>query len=270
MNKNTLKLTTAQFAKLHKVNKRTLHYYDNIGLFSPRYRGKNGYRYYEYSQSLDFEYIRMLKEINLSIAEIREFVHAFHEQRFLETVSCKQKEIDMEIRKLKKVKSVLAQKKEHLLLCRQINDMSIKIDDFKEEYLLTVPYEFEEDDVIKVFQYIQSIWPPEQYRDGVGSYISLEKIQTKKFESYDGLYALATEHEKQGHVMLKPKGTYLCGYLKGKWDRLPELYAKMLDYACSHQLKLTGYAFEQELNDFMIAGEKEYVTQVMIKIANRA
>ena len=30
------KLTTAQFAALHEVNKRTLHYYDSIGLFSPK------------------------------------------------------------------------------------------------------------------------------------------------------------------------------------------------------------------------------------------
>lgn len=33
MKKNTIKLTTAQFARLHNINKRTLHYYDSIGLF---------------------------------------------------------------------------------------------------------------------------------------------------------------------------------------------------------------------------------------------
>lgn len=33
MKKNLVHLTTAQFAKMHNVNKRTLHYYDNIGLF---------------------------------------------------------------------------------------------------------------------------------------------------------------------------------------------------------------------------------------------
>jgi hypothetical protein len=38
MKKNFKSLTTAQFAKLHGVNKRTLHYYDDIGLFSPRPR----------------------------------------------------------------------------------------------------------------------------------------------------------------------------------------------------------------------------------------
>ena len=35
MKKSNIQLTTAQFAKLHEVNKRTLHYYDDIGLFSP-------------------------------------------------------------------------------------------------------------------------------------------------------------------------------------------------------------------------------------------
>ena len=52
-----MKLTTSRFSKLHHLNKRTLHYYDDIGLFSPRYKGKNQYRYYDYAQSVDLEYI---------------------------------------------------------------------------------------------------------------------------------------------------------------------------------------------------------------------
>ena len=61
MKKEMKRLTTAQFAKLHEVNKRTLHYYDDIGLFCPLTKEENGYRYYDISQSIDFEYIRMLK-----------------------------------------------------------------------------------------------------------------------------------------------------------------------------------------------------------------
>ena len=34
MKKSNIQLTTAQFAKLHEVNKRTLHYYDDIGVFT--------------------------------------------------------------------------------------------------------------------------------------------------------------------------------------------------------------------------------------------
>ena len=35
LNARPIRLTTAQFAQLHGINKRTLHYYDAIGLFSP-------------------------------------------------------------------------------------------------------------------------------------------------------------------------------------------------------------------------------------------
>lgn len=65
MNKENSYLTIAQFAKLHNVNKRTLHYYAKIGLFSPNYKGENNYRYYSNLQSIDFEYIRMFKELIL-------------------------------------------------------------------------------------------------------------------------------------------------------------------------------------------------------------
>lgn len=74
MKRNAIKLTTAQFAKLHNVNKRTLHYYDAIGLFSPNTKGENGYRYYDLSQSLDFEYILMLRDLNMSIEEIEQYI----------------------------------------------------------------------------------------------------------------------------------------------------------------------------------------------------
>ena len=40
------RLTTAQFAKLHEVNKRTLHYYDEIGLLKPSIVTEARYRLY--------------------------------------------------------------------------------------------------------------------------------------------------------------------------------------------------------------------------------
>lgn len=60
MRKDNTKLTVAQFAKMHGVNKRTLHYYDEIDLFSPNEKKENGYRMDDLSQSLDFNYINML------------------------------------------------------------------------------------------------------------------------------------------------------------------------------------------------------------------
>ena len=62
--------TTGQFAQLHHINKRTLHYYDQIGLFSPDYHGKNHYRYYTYQQSPELEMILTFRDLGMSIDEI--------------------------------------------------------------------------------------------------------------------------------------------------------------------------------------------------------
>ncbi|MEG1551671.1 MAG: MerR family DNA-binding transcriptional regulator, partial [Oscillospiraceae bacterium] len=70
MGTDNIHFTTGQFAKLHNINKRTLHYYDDIGLFSPAYKGKNGYRYYTYQQSPTLEMLLTLRELNMSVNEI--------------------------------------------------------------------------------------------------------------------------------------------------------------------------------------------------------
>lgn len=118
MKKSFKSLTTAQFAKLHGVNKRTLHYYDDIGLFSPRAKGENGYRFYDAAQSLDFEYIRMLKELNMSIDEIAAYCKAPTPARFLEIASAKEEEIGRQIKKLRHAQKVLRAKGNRPLLRR--------------------------------------------------------------------------------------------------------------------------------------------------------
>ncbi len=82
MNRRSIKLTTSQFAKIHGLNKRTLHYYDTIGLFSPHYKGDNNYRYYDDSQSIQLEYIRMLKELNMSIKRNKRISEPSEPSRF--------------------------------------------------------------------------------------------------------------------------------------------------------------------------------------------
>ena len=67
--------TIGQFAAIHGVTKKTLMWYDEIGLLKPAVIGENGYRYYTYFQSPTLETILMLRELNVSIPEI--FVQSF-------------------------------------------------------------------------------------------------------------------------------------------------------------------------------------------------
>ena len=53
--------STGEFARLNRINKRTLHYYDEIGLFSPEHKGENGYRYYTCMPFEQLELILLLR-----------------------------------------------------------------------------------------------------------------------------------------------------------------------------------------------------------------
>ena len=266
MKKEMKRLTTAQFAKLHEVNKRTLHYYDDIGLFCPLTKEENGYRYYDISQSIDFEYISMLKELNMSIKEIEMYRKQPTPDNFLKIADTKEQELDKEIRKLKNIKRILQAKKEQIVFCESLQEQEIRVEECKSERILTFSYDFSEDDIYQIFSPLKSTWGIEQIRMGIGSFISLDNVYNMNFTKYDGIYTIALNNKSVSNSFIKPKGRYLCGYQKGTWDKLPEMYQKILDYSKKHDLKLTGYAYEVGLNDFVISNPDDYITKIMIKI----
>ncbi|WP_281714599.1 MerR family transcriptional regulator [Allobaculum stercoricanis] len=266
MHKETKKLTTAQFAKLHEVNKRTLHYYDQIGLFCPYTKSDHGYRYYDVSQSLDFEYIRMLKELNMSIEEIAAFRQNPTPADFLNIVDEKEQEIDKQIQKLSNIRTIIQNKKEQILFCETLQGQTIRIEECEEKQLLVYPLDVTQDDFSQMFAHLKEIWGIAQIRMGIGSYIALDSVYEMDFERYDGIFTVALNPKTDLDCFVKPKGKYLCGYQKGEWDDLPNLYQQMLDYAKSHHLELTGYAYEVGMNDFVISKEADYITKIMIQI----
>ena len=92
--------TTGQFAKLNGVNKRTLHYYDEIGLFSPDFKGENGYRYYTCFQTVQLELILMLRKVGLSIEEIIRYQQSPSGTSFADLITEKKRFIDKSIQEL--------------------------------------------------------------------------------------------------------------------------------------------------------------------------
>ena len=75
MNKNNRLLTIGQFAAMHGINKKTLMWYDETGLFKPAVvNPENGYRCYNYHQSPVLETILLLRELDVSVSEIQDFM----------------------------------------------------------------------------------------------------------------------------------------------------------------------------------------------------
>lgn len=58
------------------------------------------------------------------------------------------------------------------------------------------------------------------------------------------------------------------GWCVGLWDKLPAAYSRMLAYAQEHGYTLTGYSYEEGINEMAISSMEEYITQIEILVEN--
>ncbi len=66
--------TVKQLAEMAGVTRRTLHYYDAIGLLRPAAVAGNGYRHYDETDLLRLQQILFYRELDLSLDDIREIL----------------------------------------------------------------------------------------------------------------------------------------------------------------------------------------------------
>lgn len=73
-----------EFSKLAKTTVKTLRYYDEVDLLKPIFVDDNGYRYYETEQLNDLIEIVELRNLDIPIADIKEFFNCAQKDKFLE------------------------------------------------------------------------------------------------------------------------------------------------------------------------------------------
>ena len=73
--------TIGQFAKENDITVKTLHHYEKLGLITPvKIDESNGYRYYSDEQSVDVRLILYLKQLGLSLSEVKKILRSEFEQ----------------------------------------------------------------------------------------------------------------------------------------------------------------------------------------------
>lgn len=97
--------TTGEFARLCGVKKQTLFHYDQIGILKPELIGDNGYRYYSIFQFDTYNTISMLKELDIPLSYIKDFLKNRSPVSFLTLLKEHDTLIDEKIAELQWLKS---------------------------------------------------------------------------------------------------------------------------------------------------------------------
>lgn len=263
------RLTAGQMAKFHGINRRTLHYYDEIGLFSPIIKSKeNGYRYYTIEQSQDLELILAFRELGMSIEETKEAIHC--EAKDVDQIlDNKIAEIQDKIRHLQSMKQLLTEKQNLARAAKQA--VLGKVEEVVcEEELIYISHSIGDKETVSYYKLIQEFADHDAgtriFNQNYGTMVSSGKVYEGRSKYIDHVYIKPDKKKnRKGTPYLKPGGTYLQIVEKGSWDKLPAAYEKLVDYAEKHRYRLTGFSFEKGLNETLNTNMDEYVTELLIR-----
>lgn len=272
MNKKDGKyLTTGEFAKLCKVNKQTILYYDQIGLLSPALKNEKGYRYYSIHQIELFFVIDLLKDLGMSLNDIQQYMQNKSPESFLSLMRQKKKEIikrRQEIERKEKMielKISLMEEAAHLdfnkITLQQLPEATL----YLSKNIQNISHE-EFDEVVSDFinelniSHLDSGYP-------IGSITKREHVLKGEFSNYSFLY-IEQPNPKGGYPYFQAvKGTFLIGYHTGDIKTISKTYKRLLSELERLNLTLGDYVFEEFIYDTVVKNHKEdFVTKIMMQV----
>ena len=270
MDKKDKFLTIGQFATMHGINKKTLMWYDKIGLFKPAaINPENGYRCYTYHQSSILETILLLRELDVSIPEIQEFMKYRSADNLKHLLEEKIADLDMQITHLQAVRTTLCTHHRNMdtLLAMDLSEISIV--EKEEHCLVTVDIDQNtsfEQEVELITTETEKYQLGRLHRASYGSMISVNSLLNGCFDNYSKLFIEIPFLPYQTGLHIMPSGKYLRAFHKGEWDGIPKRYHEILDYAKNHQLNLHGFSYEMGINENVIDRIEDYIVQIEIPI----
>ncbi|AZV48833.1 MerR family transcriptional regulator [Bacillus halotolerans] len=263
-------LTTGQFAKLMGISKDTLFHYDRIGIFSPEVKAPNGYRYYSINQIDVFHVISTLKELEMPLKEIKEYLNKRSPDELIYLLESKESILDTKIIQLQKMKKIISEKSRITKKAAEIDRSAILFEERQEEALvLTEAEPFTGDKSIYNSMINHNKYVNTHNLDAhhsPGWMMDTKKIISGKAFSYDYLYTRVNKTLNHYHYV-QNKGTYLTAYHGDGYSRIKETYDRLLTFSRGKDIKLQGFFYEEVmLDELSVKGYEKYLIKVFVQI----
>ncbi|MFB7159601.1 MerR family transcriptional regulator [Lysinibacillus sp. NPDC056232] len=270
-NKNVKYFTTGEFAKICKVNKQTLIYYDQIGLLSPIMKDSKDYRYYSIAQYEFFSVIELLKEVGMSLKDIQKYMAEKSPENFLDLMYQQKEIVAKKRRELEMIESIIDVKIDLTEEALHLDFESITIEHLPEAMLYlskNIEDSTEEQFTKAVSDFIDEL-DHSQLDTGypIGGITRREQILAGNFDNYSYLY-IEQPLPREGHPYFEAiEGDFIVGYHIGTTSTLGETYERLFKVMREKDFELGQYVYEEYIYDAVIKNrEEDYVTKIMIEI----
>lgn len=263
--------TTGEFADLFDTTKHTLFHYDDIGIFSPEIKKDNGYRYYTARQLEVFRVIEILKELDMPLSEIKEYLKRRSPQELLSLLSREEEVINKKIRELKEMRELVRRKSAMIASTLKLTPDIVYEETAEDEYMIATPACRWEDEKKMAYMLSEHVRFCES-KGAIGAYaigeaLEKEAVASEEYWDYKIFYTRVDKPFKLSELHIKPAGRYIAILHRGGYDTTGLSYTKLISYMSEHGLVSEGLFYEDTLLDELsVNGFDEYQIKISVKV----
>lgn len=243
------RLSISEFAKLCNSSRKTLIYYDNIGLLKPFGRTEQGYRYYAANQVAQYHFIQLLQGADYSLEEIER--HLFQSYLYEDIPSLLVKYNNL-LEKRKKLDAQIAQFSTLISMTKEKNEQSyleptLLYRDAPEHYFIT---KFPSSVLVESDEFLEHLqkhtellstrtdilqFPPCMIID-----VSYLPENTHYVAAICHRYTANTTDFEQAHTFTLPIGHYITCSCPCSVDDISNMLLSIYHYAIQNSYSITG------------------------------
>ena len=259
-------LTIHQFSEMTGVPDSTLRYYDNLGLLTPVSRGRNHYRYYSPHQVTMLNFITVLSELGVPLAQVADLIKKRSPEFVMEILMERERELDLELKKLQSTYALIHTFQKNIMHGEHVDTNEISFATAKDTPIVVG---------------IKNDWEKSlSFYDHFAAfcrYVSRERLSLHYpvgglFDTFDGFCENPTKPDY--FFSVDPNGgdkigggKYVTGYAKGSFTKLVSISEKLRDFALDKNLNLGGKVYVTYLLDEVtLMDESEYLAQIQARV----
>ncbi len=270
---------TGEFARLCGVNRRTLHYYDEEGIFSPEGTEENGYRSYSARQIYPFYMIRLMRQMGLELSEIKEYMAHRSPKRLDRLLSEQLEWLLSEQRKLKAMQRTVENQRRLLMeagriVCDRVERLSLPAQTlFLSRSVRRLSAKGDTGRIERVIAEHMRYAIREGITSGYafGARVAREDFIGGRPELIDAFFTPTESPYGRLPKDLRerrPAGEYLVTYFSGDYMATGPAYGRLLAYLKEHpELTPGAYSYEESIiEDLAAASPKDYITRIALLV----
>lgn len=267
--------TAGELAGIFNISKQSLLYYDKVQLLSPDFISENGYRHYSVQQFLDLEIIVNLRALDISIANIKEYLAQRSKQNFAEVLAQKKAECEEIIRKNQEICKIIDNFTNEITADAKYSCRDITLTWHKEHLLRVTPLTSADDAKKRIAKFAQHTLKQAHNKAVLPNHTGWLMTQENFFEKQDffrsdaffSCVKSAPIHKKVVKKLL-PAGLYLEIIFQGTfYHNGAELRQRIQKFLQANQLRPLGdvYVLPYE-NHWFTEDCNQYISKIFLHV----